>query len=281
MSQTTVKTGATAPKTAGKPASAMDKLAKLNPALAAALYGGTPMESVFEQETHTQKSYIKISRPCQIRCTVVKARQTDSFTADENGTQKEVVGEWLTPTPQVLVMFSDTNSPQYNTHFFHLMGYVLYEEVEAALKAVNQKPEDHAITKGSRGYALRPNEDGIIDRIPDATKTAQCLDMFSRFATAVGLDKLKISDVVDNLNEAIDNDTPMSLVVAFDYGKEYINRDGTKGQSIEAIKFLQDYKVTEEDKTAPSAKAAKPAKAAEVIDEDFDTDEESDDNKPF
>ena len=221
-------------------ANPFEAVIKANPELAAILSGainGTKAD-VLKQTVKTVVSAEKISEPCRILCTVTKARITDSFTADEEGKAKEVLPQWVNATPQLLITFSDANAPRYNTHFFNLEGYMSYAEIEAQLAAANQRPADLGITKGDKDYAIIKDTAGNIVRIPSAEKTEQCLEIVSRFFTAIGLDGLSIADAVDNIIDAIAAKENPELTVHFGYGKEYVNKDGQAVKSIEPKKFL-------------------------------------------
>lgn len=216
-------------------------IAALNPALAAQIANAISgnVTDVTSQIALKVDSSLPIEQPCLIVCEVRKARITDSFTANEEGDAKEVTFEWETPTPQLIVLLADANSPRHKSHFFNLQGYLSYTEVEDMLAATKQRPEDAGITLGSKGYALITKADGSLDRIPSEAKTNDCLEIVSRFLTAVGLDGMTISDAVDNMQDAIDNETPLKLIVKFGFGKEYINSKGVSTKTIEAKKFVR------------------------------------------
>ena len=229
--------GNAAPKANANPFAAV---IAANPELAAILNGainGTKAD-VLNQTIKTVVSAEKISEPCRILCIVTKARLTDSFTADEEGKVKEVLPQWVNATPQLLITFSDANAPRYSTHFFNLEGYMSYAEIEAQLSEINQRPADLGITKGDKDYAVIKDASGELVRIPSAEKTEQCLEIVSRFFTAIGLDGLSVQDAVDNIIDAINNKENPELTVHFGYGKEYIAKDGQPAKSIEPKKFL-------------------------------------------
>ena len=245
---------------AQKIANPFEAVIKANPELAAILSGainGTKND-VLNQTVKTVLSAEKISEPCRILCVVTKARLTDSFTADEEGKIKEALPQWVNPTPQLLVTFSDANAPRYNTHFFNLEGYMSYDEIVEQLGNTQQKPEDLGITMGDKGYAIIKDASGNLVRIPSAEKTEQCLEIVSRFFTAIQLDGLSIADAVENI---IDKQNP-ELVVHFGYGKEYVNKDGAAARSVEPKKFLAAGAATDEKPAATEEE-----ETAEEIDE--------------
>lgn len=249
---------------AQKVANPFEAVIKANPELAAILSGainGTKND-VLNQTVKTVLSAEKISEPCRILCVVTKARLTDSFTADEDGKIKEALPQWVNPTPQLLVTFSDANAPRYNTHFFNLEGYMSYDEIVEQLGNTQQKPEDLGITMGDKGYAIIKDASGNLVRIPSAEKTEQCLEIVSRFFTAIQLDGLSIADAVDNIIEAINNKQNPELVVHFGYGKEYVNKDGAAARSVEPKKFLAAGAATDEKPAATDEE-----ETAEEIDE--------------
>lgn len=234
-------------KAGAKQPSAFDILAKANPSLAAAITGSKVVD-IYSINTHTAESSAPILEPCQILCRVAKIRLTDSFTADENGTQKEVEAEWVTPTPQVIVMFVDAKAPRHKTHFFNLAGFMSYSEVEQMLADNNQSPSDFGIIESEKGsYALMPTADGKYDRIPDEKKSADCIDIFSRFATAINMDGMSVTELVEAVQQAIEEKEAVELTVKFDFGKSYLNAAGEAARSIEPVKFLRSMDRAEEE----------------------------------
>lgn len=232
---TGTKTGAAA-STGKKTVSAFDALAKINPALAAAL-SGTGADVLNRTAAHVESAAV-IDKPCDITARVTKFRVTDSFTADEQGNAKEVKPEWYDSTPQVVVTLSDVNAPQFKTHFFNLKGYMTYEEMEAALSGTGMKPEDLNIRKAEgSNYALQQKGDELY-RIVSESKTEDALEIFSRFATAIGFDGLTPLEMEEKFAELVEAKANPELIVKFKWGKTYINKDGEEARQVEPVKFL-------------------------------------------
>ena len=137
-----------------------------------------------------------------------------------------------------------------------------YDEIVEQLGNTQQKPEDLGITMGDKGYAIIKDASGNLVRIPSAEKTEQCLEIVSRFFTAIQMDGLSIADAVDNIIEAINDKQNPELVVHFGYGKEYVNKDGAAARSIEPKKFLAAGAATDEKPAATEEE-----ETAEEIDE--------------
>lgn len=236
-------------KPAAAPAAKENKMSNVNPALLALIkqaQSGAKVD-VSEQVLKHVDSALPIDKPCIIDCTVKAIRFTDSFTANADGEVKEQLPAWANATPQIVVTFVDSNNPRFHTRFFNLEGFVSYAQIEEQLSEANMRPEDIGVTLGDKGYALVAGADGKLVRIHDETKTADCLEIVSRFFTAVDLDGYSIKDAVETMAAEIEEQEYRELTIKFALGKEYNGKDGEPTRKIEATKFMRKGNSTEDN----------------------------------